>query len=190
MKKLYVIGAITLALGGCSTTQMRAIEQNHVAVVKTVSTFDNATVITNKNKGSLYGNPFGPYTNKVLMSGYYTTAHPEVIMLNISYIDEQDLLSLNKISFNIDGEMFESIAPNTTDYGNLSYATNVRQSTNNFVIPLSLANKIANAKDVRVRIHTSKGFIDRFLVKPDEQEPQSQATKAIVYILNEINSTK
>ena len=162
-KILFVIAAV-LAISGCTAMDKMA----GLGVIKQhTSTFDNATVIEVSpnslyDKGSTWGTP-------LQLGARWTSTAPNSVALILSYKSNISsaapaYLSLTELGINIDGVISSYSAGQPTNLSSGGYNTVSHtiytSSKNAVVIPYSVLQHMVDAKDCRLRIHTSKGYQD------------------------------
>lgn len=170
MKNLGLLALLCALVSGCagmadSMTQLAGIG----VVEEEKSTFDGATIVK-MSPAFLYreGSGLGDGVNTKL-GARWTSKAPDHVALILSYGSSVSSGGATYVNFsgmdvNIDGAISEYKTGGLTSHDSSGYnpvsRTIYTESQNTVVIPLSTLQKMMTAKDVRLRIHTSRGYED------------------------------
>lgn len=158
-------------LSGCTAGQMSQAKI-------TTSQFDNSKNISAREMPALGKDKWHP--SNVFFGARWTDRAPQLIVLEVKYMHEYQ--NLNKLSFNVDGELFEAQKLNVlTDLERNEY---YKASKAPYVITVEQAKKILNARNVKFRITTLSGqYTDGAVVINSDK---SMAFKSIENVVKNI----
>ncbi|MFN4186412.1 MAG: lipoprotein [Acinetobacter johnsonii] len=171
MKKVF-LGLLAVALlSGCTSGQMSQAKI-------TTSQFDNSKNVSAREMPALGKDKWHP--SNVFFGARWTDRAPQLIVLEVKYMHEYQ--NLNKLSFNVDGEIFDAQKLNVlTDIERNQY---YKASKAPYVITVEQAKKILNAKNAKFRITTLSGqYTDGAIVINSDK---SMAFKSIENVVQNI----
>jgi len=137
--KLFVLGLATVALVGCSTTQMARMSSSLTPSAKVVTDdFDGSTVVQQEPVNAGFGHALGfDWTSRLPESAFVTVQLFEIV-------------NITGVQFNADGVIIDSPSPvdAATNFETGTYPTSRRR----FEMPLKDFVKVATASDVRMKV--------------------------------------
>lgn len=167
MKKFLLIGLVGILLGGCTSGQMSQAKI-------TTSQFDNSKNINAREMPALGKDKWHP--SNVFFGARWTDRAPQLVVLEVKYMHEYQ--NLNKLSFNVDGEIFEAQKLNMTDLERNQY---YKASKAPYVITVNQAKKILNARNAKFRITTLSGqYTDGAIVLNSDKSMAYQSINNVV----------
>ena len=183
MKRLFLLGLLALTITGCASM---ADVSSKIAGIGTISeeksTFDDATIIT-MSPAFLYAE--GEWLGvPVKLGARWSSKFSDHVALVMSYSSNtygsgSDLYTnFSGLDINLDGKISSYETSGYTRHNDSGYNTVSKtiytESKNSVVVPLSVLKDMVAAKDCRLRINTSDGYIDaQFSI---ERIPGGQAT--------------
>lgn len=173
MKKLVLISSILL-LGGCTQAQ---VDKMSVAKVVT-SDFDGSQTISSQTMPAYVKE--GWNLRGVSFGAHWVTSAKGYVAFDVEF--NNATTNLNKLYLNIDGVIseHETLGKMTKFRNNGAYNT----STNSFIVPLSVANKILNSKNVKFKVTTlSDGAREGYLIEGDKVTP---AAKSLINVIKQV----
>ncbi|WP_440053278.1 hypothetical protein ACSLBF_10025 [Pseudoalteromonas sp. T1lg65] len=167
LRKPIITIVSVLLLNGCAAVADSMSKMAGIGVVtEEVSTFDNAKIV-NMSPAFLYAE--GSWGNNVKLGARWSSKSPDYVALVLSYSSDvsssrSSYLNLSGLDINIDGKISSYKTGRLTnheggDYNNVT-RTIYTKSENAVVVPYSILEQMMQAKDCRLRIHTSKGYED------------------------------
>ena len=145
MKKLLLsIAALSVILSGCTANQMSQAKIN-------TSQFDDSKNISAREMPALGKDKWHP--SNVFFGARWTDRAPSLLVLEVKYMHEYK--NLNKLTFNVDGEIFDAQKLNTLT--NLERNEYYKASKAPYVITLEQAKRILESKNTKFRITTLAG---------------------------------
>lgn len=172
MKNIVLALLVTSTLlTGCTSGQMSQAKI-------TTSQFDNSKNISAREMPALGKDKWHP--SNVFFGARWTDRAPQLLVLEVKYMHEYQ--NLNKLSFNVDGEIFEAQKLHTlTDLERNEY---YKASKAPYVITIQQAKKILNAENAKFRITTLSGqYTDGAIVLNSDK---SMAYKSISNVVQQI----
>lgn len=167
MKKILVIGLIGLILGGCTAGQMSQAKI-------TTSQFDNSKNINAREMPALGKDKWHP--SNIFFGARWTDRVPQLVVLEVKYMHEYQ--NLDKLSFNVDGEIFEAKKLNMTELERNQY---YKASKAPYVITIDQARKILGAHNAKFRITTLSGqYTDGAIVLNSNKSMAYQSISNVV----------
>lgn len=170
MKIILLVAALGV-LAGCTSGQMSQAKI-------TTSQFDNSKNINAREMPALGKDKWHP--SNVFFGARWTDRAPQLVVLEVKYMHEYQ--NLNKLSFNVDGEVFDAQKLNVlTDLERNEY---YKASKAPYVITVEQARKILNAQNAKFRITTLSGqYTDGAIVLNSDK---SMAYKSISNVVQQI----
>lgn len=169
MKRILLV-AVLVALTGCASGQMSQAKI-------TTSQFDNSKNINAREMPALGKDKWHP--SNVFFGARWTDRAPQLIVLEVKYMHEYQ--NLNKLSFNVDGEIFDAQKLNMTNIERNEY---YKASKAPYVITVEQARKILSAQNAKFRITTLSGqYTDGAIVLNSDK---SMAYKSISNVVQQI----
>lgn len=170
MKIILLVAALGV-LAGCTSGQMSQAKI-------TTSQFDNSKNINAREMPALGKDKWHP--SNVFFGARWTDRAPQLVVLEVKYMHEYQ--NLNKLSFNVDGEIFDAQKLNVlTDLERNEY---YKASKAPYVITVEQARKILNAQNAKFRITTLSGqYTDGAIVLNSDK---SMAYKSISNVVQQI----
>ncbi|NOU50154.1 hypothetical protein HG263_06315 [Pseudoalteromonas sp. JBTF-M23] len=167
IRKPIITIASVLLLNGCAAVADSMSKMAGIGVVtEEVSTFDNATIV---NMSPAFLHAEGSWGNNIKLGARWSSKSPDYAALVLSYSSDVSssrsaYLNLSGLDINIDGKITSYKTGRLTnhegsDYNNVT-RTIYTKSENAVVVPYSILEQMVEAKDCRLRIHTSKGYED------------------------------
>jgi len=157
------------ALSGCANMVDSMNKAAGIGVVsEDISTFDGAKIIK-VSPSWLYEAKENLTPNRTKLGARWSNASPDDVVLELLYESSTSgygstYLGITGIDININGNKSSYSTNKQTSLDSGSYNTVSKtiytESENSVVIPLSLLTSMVSAKDVRIRIYTSKGYED------------------------------
>lgn len=141
----------------------------------TTSQFDNSKNISAREMPALGKDKWHP--SNVFFGARWTDRAPQLIVLEIKYMHEYQ--NLNKLSFNVDGEIFDAQKLNVfTDLERNDY---YKASKAPFVITVEQAKKILGSKNTKFRISTLSGtYTDGAIVINSDRSMAYQSLNNVI----------
>lgn len=149
-------------LSGCGTT----VGTNPKTITKG---FDNSTQVTINP----HGTECGLQMVCPLIGAVWQSTYPDKVILNIGIIN--DMVNINEIHFNIDGEIIKLKSQQITKYQ--SIGSTIHESNNSFAAEYEIVNKILNSQRTWIRVATSKGAIEGMVKNGDKDSKSYHALK-------------
>lgn len=170
MKIILLVAALGV-LAGCTSGQMSQAKI-------TTSQFDNSKNINAREMPALGKDKWHP--SNVFFGARWTDRAPQLVVLEVKYMHEYQ--NLNKLSFNVDGEIFDAQKLNVlTDLERNEY---YKASKAPYVITVEQARKILSAQNAKFRITTLSGqYTDGAIVLNSDK---SMAYKSISNVVQQI----
>lgn len=172
MKKLIIAALFPIAasavLSGCGSLADTTNRMAGIGVIKAEkSTFDGATILTlspsflyDRDKNSIMA-------NSVKLGARWSNKSPDTVLLVLKHTGGYGgnyYTNISGLDVNIDGEMLRYKTSGLTHHASSGYnaaAGTVFTSSENVVaVPLEVAQRMVNANDCRLRIHTGDGYED------------------------------
>lgn len=160
-KRLFVV-AVALAMSGCTTLDQLT---GRGVVTERTSGFDNATLI--EASPNALANVDGTWTEPLELGARWSSAAPESVALVVGWAPGTAgtlVFSDTRAFFiNIDGDISQYSAGEPTSRaasGGGSAGSNRLYGMNEVVIPYSVLERMTAARDCRIRVQTSNGFVD------------------------------
>ena len=169
MKKTLLVSLVASALlTGCTAGQMSQVKI-------TTSQFDNSKNISAREMPALGKDKWHP--SNVFFGARWTDRAPQLIVLEVKYMHEYQ--NLNKLSFNVDGELFEAQKLNVlTDLERNEY---YKASKAPYVITVEQARKIINSQNAKFRITTLAGqYSDGAIVLNSDKSMAFESIKNVI----------
>lgn len=165
---LILITVFGVILSGCTANQMSQAKI-------TTSQFDNSKNISAREMPALGKDKWHP--SNVFFGARWTDRAPQLIVLEIKYMHEYQ--NLNKLSFNVDGEIFDAQKLNVfTDLERNDY---YKASKAPFVITVEQAKKILGSKNTKFRISTLSGtYTDGAIVINSDRSMAYQSLNNVI----------
>lgn len=178
MKKIIAAAICVALLSGCATTSGLKPETS-------ISKFDNSRVVHIEPHGTWCGMRMTPCA---MVGAEWNSAHPDVALVQIEMMWEYT--NINAAEVNIDGHITHlEISHYTTQFNNPDPGSPMgallRTSDQMFVAPMSLVREMASAKDVRLRVDTSKGYDDGII---NSAEHDSKAFYALQRFVSAVDN--
>lgn len=172
MKK-SILFACFLGLMGCTATT------TGLKPTTTVSGFDNSKTVSIAPHGVACSS-----MSCASIGATWISKFPDDVGLSIFLIN--NLASIQKVEFNIDGETVQLNSKTITNFDIPKHSlTGTSQKT--FVTDYAIIKKIINAKKAWVRVYTSKGLIEDAII---DQNKDSKAFHALKRFDDEVNASK
>ena len=144
MKKILVLGLLSLMMVGCTAGQMSQAQIN-------TSQFDGSKNINAREMPALGKDKWHP--SNVFFGARWTDRAPDLVVLEVKYM--HDFQNLNKLSFDVDGELFDAKKLNSmTDLERNQY---YKASKAPYVVTVEQAKKILGSTNAKFRITTLSG---------------------------------
>jgi hypothetical protein len=144
MKKILVLGFLSLMMAGCTAGQMSQAQIN-------TSQFDGSKNINAREMPALGKDKWHP--SNVFFGARWTDRAPDLVVLEVKYM--HDFQNLNKLSFDVDGELFDAKKLNSmTDLERNQY---YKASKAPYVVTVEQAKKILGSTNAKFRITTLSG---------------------------------
>jgi hypothetical protein len=160
-KRLFVV-AVALAMSGCTTLDQLT---GRGVVTQSTSGFDNATVI--EATPNALANVDGTWTEPLELGARWSSAAPDSVALVVGWAPGTAgtlVFSDTRAFFiNIDGKISQYSAGQPTSRagsGGGPASSDRLYGINEVVIPYSVLEQMTAAKDCRIRVQTSNGFLD------------------------------
>lgn len=154
-------------LAGCTAGQMSQAKI-------TTSQFDNSKNINAREMPALGKDKWHP--SNVFFGARWTDRAPDLVVLEVKYMHEYQ--NLNKLSFSVDGEIFEAQKLNMTDIERNQY---YKASKAPYVITVDQAKKILGAQNAKFRITTLSGqFTDGAIILNSDKSMAYQSISNVV----------
>lgn len=178
-KRLFILGATILFLFGCA--ELIGVGK----ITEEKSTFDNATIVR-MSPAFLYAE--GKWLGvPVKLGARWTDKAKDLVALVMLYSSDTRGAGSNMymnflgLDINIDGKILNYKTSTQTMHSDSGYnkvsKTIYTESINHVVVPLDILKAMLDAKDSRLRFHTSDGYIDaQFSV---EKIPGGQVTSIV-----------
>jgi hypothetical protein len=189
---------ITLALSGCAGMSDSIDKMAGLGVVtQSKSTFDGSTTVEVSPTWLLEYADTAP--NSVKLGARWSSASPKYAALILSYGSDVSgyksaYLNLTGLDVNVDGKKVSFAAGKPTDFDSGAYnsvsQTIYTKSENTVIVPLSLLERMAAAKDCRIRVHTNKGYEDSKFSIERSSAGQKAAILPIREFLNRVRSVR
>lgn len=160
-KRLFVV-ALAVAMSGCTTLDQLT---GRGVVTERTSGFDNATLI--EATPNALANVDGTWTEPLELGARWSSATPDSIALVMGWAPGTAgtlVFSDTRAFFlNIDGKISQYSAGQPASRsapGGGAAGADRLYGINEVVIPYSVLEQMAAAKDCRIRVQTSNGFVD------------------------------
>jgi hypothetical protein len=160
-KRLFVV-AVALAMSGCTTLDQLT---GRGVVTQSTSGFDNATVI--EATPNALANVDGTWTEPLELGARWSSAAPDSVALVVGWAPGTAgtlVFSDTRAFFiNIDGKISRYSAGQPTSRAGSEggpASSDRLYGINEVVIPYSVLEQMTAAKDCRIRVQTSNGFLD------------------------------
>lgn len=169
MKKLAVIFALLVGVGGCAgfvdvADQLAGIGNLSERTVE----FDGSTEVQ-VTPAFLYGESSTSWGRQIMMGGRWNSAHPDLIILDLlkdSTVTGTAYSSIKGIDVRMDQQIFSYGTTGFTEYESSGYNTVSRdiytQSKNSVFIEWSFFEKMLTNDDVRLRVYFDGSYEDSF----------------------------
>ena len=189
---------ILVALSGCANMADSMNKMAGVGVLsEEQSTFDSAKIIK-VSPNWLYESQKSWTANSIKLGARWNSAAPDLVVLDLSYDSSTSggatYVSLQGMDLNIDGEKSSYKTEGSTLLNSSNYNTVTKtiytNSKNSIIIPLSTLKSMVNAKDCRIRIHTSKGYEDSIFSIERSDSGQGTALLSIKQFIEKVSTVK
>jgi hypothetical protein len=127
-------------------------------------------------------NPFGACTS---MGAQWREATPDKALLIIQMNGE--LMNIDSVEFNIDGEKFEIRNETLTDH-NISSEFSFSSSKSNFLVDLDFIKKLTNANRAWIRLNGYTEYVENRIVDGDKEGWAFNALKRFLVKIEEVKS--
>lgn len=174
LKQLLIFAACISVLG-CATT---AGTEAHTSV----AAFDNAKIV----EISEHGAQCASSDPCIGIGGQWSSSHQDYAYMRIRTSSFLSYYGITEATLRIDGVDFHLRSPERmtamSKLSNMLY-----ESSQSFRVPLDLFRRIERAKDVRIRVNTTKGYVDDVIISG---KADSKAYHAIRRFLKAIDTAK
>lgn len=143
MKKILVLGLLSLMMVGCSTTSGSSAKTS-------VSNFDGSRSVSVSAHGAACTSMICPMLGATWVEKYPDTMGFTVQVLN-------DITNISSVAFNIDGEIIQLNSIGLTDFDRVA---NAKISRKSIVADYSVVEKILNSKRTWMKVSTSNGPLE------------------------------
>ena len=165
---VFILIAVLHVSSGCAGMPDTTSKLSGLGVVtQEKSTFDGAIIIE-VSPNWLY-DPADSWGNSVKLGAHWSSNVPEYVALVLSYSSNTSgygstYVGLSNIDINIEGEIksYSTGKPTNFDISGYNSVTQTiyTESKNTVIIPYSTLERMVNANDCRLRIHTTIGYED------------------------------
>lgn len=166
--------AFLLTLVGCATTTGLAPTTSH-------SGFDNASVVSI----SSHGNACTGMTCTGL-GAQWSAKTPETALLMVSISNEYK--GITGAQLNMDGQVLT--LKKTVTATSMDGSGGIKQSTQSFIVPLSLIRDITNSKRTWLRVQTTAGSYEDAVIDGDKDSKAFHALKRFLVSVDQASTQK
>jgi hypothetical protein len=165
-KRVGVVLALCIIVSACAGTIYSLHQAAGIGVVEEKkSTFDGATIVKMSpaflHEETWTGVP-------IMLGAQWNSKAPNHVAMILSYSSSvssgRPYMNFSGLDVNIDGKISEYKTSGLTRHDSSSYNTVTKtiytESENAVLIPLATLQEMMQAKDCRLRIHTSEGYAD------------------------------
>lgn len=179
MKKTVALLATVLMFAGCSTT-------SGLDATTSVASFDNSKVVDIAPHGAMCANK----SDCVSIGGQWSSATPAMSSMQVQLTSYKGYKLIDRATLRIDGQDVElNKASASTQFSKMDDFP-VYYSTASFSTPITTFERVAAAKDVRIRVYTPSGYVDDIILLPERDSKAFNAVKRFLKCVDTEKATQ
>ncbi len=167
MKKTAILFCAALALVGCATT-------SGLDASTSVASFDGAKVVDISPHGAMWS---GNYDDHISIGGQWSSAAPSMSTMKIQLSSYTRYRLIDRATLRIDGQEVDLKKTTASTQFDKVHQFSTYDSTASFSTPITTFERIAAAKDVRIRVYTPSGYVDAVILTTEGDSKAYHATK-------------
>lgn len=176
MKKTVALLATAFIISGCTTT-------SGLDATTSVASFDGARVVNIVPHAAMATG----HSDYISIGGQWSSATPAMSSMQVKLTSYTGYSLIDRAILKIDGQDVELNKASASTQFNKMDQFPIYYSTASFSTPIATFERIAAAKDVRIRVYTPRGYVDDIILSP---EKDSKAFNAVKRFLKSVHTEK